>query len=257
MIRQVALDTETTGLDVRDGHRILEIGCVEIIGRKLTRRQFQSYLNPERDVDHGAFEVHGISREFLQDKPKFGEIWTSLLEFIEGSEVIIHNASFDSGFLNHELSLLSPSPGQLTDYCTVTDSVELARHKHPGQRNSLDALCKRYGVDNSHRQLHGALLDAEILADVYLLLTGGQVTLGLGDVVKESSAGPLNTRVNADRSALKVIKATEDELRAHEARLDRLDTKCDKGAVWRRQSVGQSVGQSVESPVPNPEPDRQ
>ena len=231
-MRQVVLDTETTGLEVEEGHRILEIGCVEVIGRKLTRRHYHQYINPERDIDDGALEVHGITREFLLDKPVFREIWQEFLEFIDGGELIIHNAAFDLAFINHEMSLLEPNPGHLTDYCTIVDSLELARSKHPGQKNNLDALCKRYQVDNSQRELHGALLDAEILADVYLLLTGGQVTLGLGENARASQKGADSLSLGSDRPAIRVIRASEDELAAHERRLRQLDENLEPGAVW-------------------------
>ena len=203
-MRQVVLDTETTGLEVNAGHRILEIGCVEIVGRKLTRRHYHQYINPERDSDDGALEVHGITSQFLADKPVFADVWENFLQFVNGSELIIHNSAFDVGFLNREMRLHDPALGKLTDYCSVIDSLALARDKHPGQKNNLDALCKRYSVDNSQRQLHGALLDAEILADVYLLLTGGQVMLGL-----EKEIDNLNVRdgLDPDRPPLKVIKA--------------------------------------------------
>ncbi len=235
-MRQIVLDTETTGLEIQEGHRIIEIGCVEIVGRKLTRRHYHQYINPERDIDDGALDVHGITRQFLEDKPKFAEVWQSFLEFVEGSELVIHNAAFDIGFLDHEISLFDPSLGSLTDYCQVTDSLELARHKHPGQKNNLDALCKRYDVDNSQRDLHGALLDAEILADVYLLMTGGQATLGLGEEIEKVSIGNSSVQLAIDRSALKVIRANEEELREHEAKLDELDRVSESGSLWRRNS---------------------
>jgi len=239
-MRQVVLDTETTGLEIEAGHRILEIGCVEIVARKLTRRHFHQYINPERESDDGALEVHGITSQFLADKPVFADVWENFLQFVEGSELIIHNAAFDIGFLNREMRLLDPSLGTLTDYCSVIDSLALARNKHPGQKNNLDALCKRYSVDNSQRQLHGALLDAEILADVYLLLTGGQVMLGLGEELNDQKG--LNTRVELDvsRPRLKVIKADEEELSAHENKLDLLDEKGEAGAVWRTNITGES-----------------
>jgi DNA polymerase-3 subunit epsilon len=235
-MRQVVLDTETTGLEIEEGHRVLEIGCVEIVGRKLTRRHYHQYINPERDSDDGALEVHGITSQFLADKPVFSDVWESFLEFVDGSELVIHNAAFDIAFLNNEMRLLSPSLGALTDYCSVVDSLELARHKHPGQKNNLDALCKRYNVDNSQRELHGALLDAEILADVYLLMTGGQVALGLG---VEQAAGAQQVKpiaMDRNRPALKVISASPEELDLHEARLDRLDETGEDGSVWRRSS---------------------
>ena len=235
-MRQIVLDTETTGLEIQEGHRIIEIGCVEIVDRKLTRRHYHQYINPDRDIDDGALEVHGITRQFLEDKPKFAEIWQSFLEFVEGSELVIHNAAFDIGFLDHEISLLDPSLGSLTGYCQVTDSLELARHKHPGQKNNLDALCKRYDVDNSQRDLHGALLDAEILADVYLLMTGGQVTLGLGEEIERAGIVNSSVQLAIDRSALKVIRANEEELREHEAKLDEIDRVSEFGSLWRLDS---------------------
>ena len=233
-MRQVVLDTETTGLEVEEGHRVIEIGCVEIVGRKLTRRHFHQYINPERDIDDGALEVHGITRQFLQDKPLFSEVWESFLEFVDGSELVIHNAAFDITFLNNEMKLLSPGLGVLTDYCSVVDSLELARNKHPGQKNNLDALCKRYSVDNSQRDLHGALLDAEILADVYLLMTGGQVTLGLGDAPEDRAGQPVQARIDPNRPKLRVITASDEELAAHDKKLDSLDKKSESGSLWRR-----------------------
>ncbi len=232
-MRQIVLDTETTGLNVEDGHRILEIGCVEIQDRKLTRRKYHQYINPEREIDAGALEVHGITSDSLQDKPKFAEVWDSFLEFIQGAELIIHNAPFDVAFINNEMRLLSKSLGQLTDYCTLLDSLVLARRKHPGQRNNLDALCKRYQIDSSRREVHGALLDAELLADVYFLLTGGQVTLGLGDEPRVSSTEAVDVRISSERAALPVIKATEEEIIAHEAKLEQLDKSSEKGVLWR------------------------
>lgn len=231
-MRQIVLDTETTGLEVEEGHRILEVGCVEIVDRKLTRRHFHHYINPQREIDDGALEVHGISREFLIDKPVFAEIFEDFLEFVRGAELVIHNAEFDMNFLNHEIRQLKGKYGPLTDYCSVVDSLAIARQKHPGQKNSLDALCKRYNVDNSGRELHGALLDAEILADVYLLMTGGQVDLGLGDVESGSNEVSTIRRLPADRPKLKVIRAKPDEAAAHEAKLDQL-ASAESGCLWR------------------------
>ena len=233
-MRQVVLGTETTGLEVEKGHRVIEIGCVEIIGRKLTRRHYHQYINPEREIDDGAFEVHGITHQFLLDKPKFKEVWRGFLEFVEGSELVIHNAAFDIAFLNYEMKLMGGTSGLLTDYCSVTDSLELARHKHPGQKNNLDALCKRYSVDNSQRELHGALLDAEILADVYLLMTGGQVTLGLGEQTDTLRGEPARMQLASERPRLKVIKANESEVRAHEAKIEELDQVSESGCLWRQ-----------------------
>ncbi len=178
-MRQIVLDTETTGLEVSLGHRVIEIGCVELVNRRVTGKHWHHYINPEREIDSGAFEVHGISNEFLQDKPRFADLAEDFLEYVAGAELVIHNAPFDMGFLNRELALMDPAGKSLEDVCGVLDTLLLARQKHPGQKNSLDALCKRYAIDNSHRSLHGALLDARILADVYLVMTGGQTSLGL------------------------------------------------------------------------------
>src|SRR5579862_2247170 len=180
-MRQVILDTETTGLEPELGHRIIEIGCVEVLHRRITGRTFHRYVNPERDIEEGALAVHGISRTELEGKPRFAEIAQELLAFISGAELVIHNAAFDVAFLDHELSRVSSASRPVTSVCTVLDTLALAREMHPGQRNNLDALCKRYGVDNSRRELHGALLDAQILADVYLAMTGGQGALALGE----------------------------------------------------------------------------
>lgn len=234
-MRQVVLDTETTGLEPEQGHRILELGCVEMIDRKLTRRRFHHYINPERDIDDGALEVHGITRESLANKPTFPEIWENFLDFVNGAELVIHNAGFDIAFIDHEIRLMGLNVGRITDYCTVVDTLEIARLKHPGQRNSLDALCKRYNVDNSQRDLHGALLDAEILADVYLLLTGGQASLGLGETVEQREARVSEVkRVARDRPALKVIRASDEELTRHNERLDAIDEVAEEGCLWKR-----------------------
>ncbi|SDS11870.1 DNA polymerase-3 subunit epsilon [Halopseudomonas litoralis] len=222
-MREVVLDTETTGIEVREGHRIIEIGCVELIDRRLTGRHFHVYINPEREVEEGAFAIHGISDEFLADKPLFGEVADSFMEFITGARLVIHNAAFDVGFIDAELQRLGAVHGQVADHCSVVDTLRTAREKHPGQRNSLDALCKRYGVDNSQRDLHGALLDAEILADVYLIMTGGQTALllsnqGSGDA-GAIDAGTIRRLDPATRPQLVVIRASEAELAAHEERL--------------------------------------
>ena len=191
-MRQIVLDTETTGLETSQDHRIIEIGCVEMVNRKLTGRHYHQYINPERKVDEGAMEVHGITDEYLQDKPLFSAISSEFLDFLDGAELIIHNAPFDLGFINHELKKLGKKTPLLESSCRVIDTLGLARQKHPGQKNSLDALCKRYGVDNSQRDLHGALLDSEILADVYLLMTGGQVNLNINQQ-GDSESGEINT----------------------------------------------------------------
>lgn len=188
-MRQIVLDTETTGLEASQGHRIIEIGCVELINRRVTGNHWHHYINPEREIDPGAFEVHGIGSEFLQGKPRFAELATDFLDYVAGAELVIHNAPFDVEFLERELARLQPLPVSLRESCSILDTLVLARQKHPGQKNSLDALCKRYEIDNSGRSLHGALLDARILADVYLVMTGGQESLGF-----ESGQGTENRR---------------------------------------------------------------
>jgi len=235
-LRQIVLDTETTGLEVGQGHRIIEIGGVEIVDRRLTGRHFHKYVDPERAIDDGAFEVHGISREFLADKPRFVEIAEEFLGFVRGAELIIHNAPFDVAFLDAELARLDGGPGQIADLCRVTDSLALARYKHPGQKNSLDALCRRYQVDNSARNLHGALLDAEILADVYLAMTGGQTQLfGAATDAREQDGDQqrlVHATLAADRPKLRVVRASVEESAAHEAMLDLLDRRSG-GSLWR------------------------
>ena len=231
-VRQIVLDTETTGLDTAEGHRIIEIGCVELINRRLTRNNYRQYLNPDRDIDEGALAVHGITREFLRDQPRFRDIVRDFLAFIKDSELIIHNADFDVGFINLELKKIGAELGEIGDYCTVLDTLHLARQAHPGQRNSLDALCKRYEIDNSQRELHGALLDAEILADVYLAMTGGQTALLLDDlVVEERPARKLDSPL--ERAELTVIYADEEEAAAHEDWIKLLDEKSGGRCLWR------------------------
>lgn len=217
--RQIVLDTETTGINPKEGHRIIEIGCVEMVNRRFTHNRFHVYLNPDREIDAGAIEVHGITNEFLRDKPHFADIVADFLAFISGAELIIHNAPFDVGFINHELGLLGHSEQALNQHCTVFDTLAFARQKHPGARNSLDALCKRYGIDNSHRELHGALLDAEILADVYLLMTGGQSSLldEHGDL--DHAAEQIVPTLPSERPALKIIACNEAEQAEHERRV--------------------------------------
>ena len=233
-MRQIVLDTETTGLEVSQGHRVIEIGCVEIINRKITRRHYHQYINPLREIDKGAMEVHGITNDFLIDKPIFESIYQPFIEFLGGSELIIHNASFDLGFLDAEISKIDPDVGPLGQRCSVVDSLELARAKHPGQKNSLDALCKRYDVDDSQREFHGALLDAEILADVYLLLTGGQANLGfsVGDETSRADIKEARKSKN-ERGPLTVLKASPDELSYHESKLDSIEKISGKSSVWR------------------------
>jgi DNA polymerase III subunit epsilon len=244
-MRQIVLDTETTGLEVAQGHRVIEIGAVELLNRRLTGRHFHRYVNPQREIDDGAFEVHGLSLEFLRDKPTFAEIAAEFVSFVEGAELVIHNAPFDVAFLDYELSLLPDVPS-IRSLCRITDSLALARHKHPGQKNSLDALCRRYQVDNSARELHGALLDAEILADVYLAMTGGQTLLFGGDhesgLPAQQSERPIAPSVG-DRTPLRVLAATAEEAAAHERLLDLVDRRSTAGSVWRRiQEAATSPG---------------
>jgi DNA polymerase-3 subunit epsilon len=233
-MRQIILDTETTGMDHREGHRIIEIGCVEMIERRLTGRNFHVYINPERAVDAGALEVHGITDEFLSDKPKFGAVARDFVDFVRDSEIIIHNAPFDVGFLNAELARMEGELNlELEAIAGVLDTLVLARELHPGQRVSLDALCKRYDVDHSNRDLHGALLDAELLAEVYLAMTGGQVDLALdlsGD--RSSSDGP-ELVTGLDLSRLVTIRASDEERAAHEQRLDAIEAQAG-GCLWRK-----------------------
>ena len=236
-MRQIVLDTETTGLEPAEGHRIIEIGCVEIVNRRPTERTFHQYLNPEREIDRAAEDVHGLSAAFLADKPSFHEIAAEFLAFIEGAELVIHNAAFDVGFLDAEFARLDPPGPPTAELCGILDTLMLARQAHPGQRNSLDALCKRYEVDNSGRDLHGALLDARLLAEVFLAMTGGQAELGLGGGTEATAAATLRKRrkkVNRKDLHLVVQRATAEELAAHEAVLDRLDKAAGGPCLWRR-----------------------
>jgi DNA polymerase-3 subunit epsilon len=222
-MRQVVLDTETTGLDPRQGHRIIEIGALELVDRQPTGRQFNCYINPEREIDQGAMEVHGISEEFLRDKPVFSEIAEDFMAFAEGAELVIHNAPFDIGFIDNELSLTGHKHASITAVASVLDTLELAKDLHPGQRNNLDALCKRYDVDNSSRTLHGALLDAEILADVYLAMTGGQVDLGLSLETAKNLDEDDEDLKQVEHPELMVLKASDEELVAHQARVQDIE----------------------------------
>lgn len=224
-MRQIVLDTETTGIGHEHGHRIIEIGCVEIFDRKLTGNHYHVYINPEREVDEGAFKVHGISNQFLEDKPTFDEVVSEFVDFVKDAELIIHNAPFDVGFLNAELSKVQWGK-KLQAFCSITDTLDMARKKHPGQRNSLDALCKRYEIDNSNRTFHGALLDAEILAFVYLAMTGGQASL-FGDQNQEKKASN-HIKVNEHQplnNNSPIILATPEELDAHSKVLDFIKNK--------------------------------
>ena len=234
-MRQIVLDTETTGLEPSEGHRIIEIGCVELVDRRITGDTYHQYIQPDRDIDAGAIEVHGITNESLADKPRFADIAAEFLEFIKGAELVIHNAPFDVGFIDHEFRLLDTFPGTVAEHCKVLDTLAMARRLHPGQRNSLDALCKRYDIDNSQRELHGALLDAEILADVYLMMTGGQVSLSLDS--RTDSHGNQRAeiqRVAADREPLRIIRASESECQAHTERMQAIEKACDGSSVWRQ-----------------------
>lgn len=230
--RQIILDTETTGINPKEGHRIIEIGCVELINRRFTGNNFHVYINPEREIEAEAVAIHGITNERLAAEPKFRDIAQAFFNYIQGAELVIHNAAFDVGFINHEFALLKPALPPVAQYCTVLDTLMLARELHPGQKNNLDALCKRYDINNSHRTLHGALLDAEILADVYLLMTGGQVSLNLA-AEEDSQQQTQDSLQPVQRTGrLKVIRATHAELSAHESRLDLVQKK-GGACLWR------------------------
>lgn len=233
-MRQVVLDTETTGLSWEKGNRVVEIGCVELVERRASGRTFQRYLDPQRDMEPGAEQVTGLSREFLTGKPLFADVVDEFLDFVRGSELIIHNAEFDVGFLDHELSLLGGAYGRLRDYCAVLDSLAMARERFPGQRNSLDALCKRLEVDNAHRTMHGALLDAQLLTDVYLVLTAGQTDLAL--VARDERSAQLRqSSSKAARTGLRLRLASQVECSAHELRLDAIGEKSEtRQSVWRQ-----------------------
>jgi DNA polymerase-3 subunit epsilon len=238
MTRQVVLDTETTGLEVERGHRVIEIGCVELVDRRPSGRTFQRYLNPERLIDAGAVAVHGITDEFLRDKPNFSDVAADFLGFIEGAELLIHNAAFDTAFLDTELKRAGAALGCVADHSVVVDTLALARRKYPGQKNTLDALCKRLGVDNSHREVHGALLDAHLLADVWIAMTAGQGALALGG---EPAAiiGVTKPVVDVHELAARprVLHATAAETAAHAARLEALDKACGHASLWRQREA--------------------
>lgn len=241
-MRQIVLDTETTGLEPQQGHKIIEIGCVELVNRRLTGRRYHQYIRPEREIDEGAIEVHGITTAFLADKPLFADVMLEFLEFLDGAQLIIHNAPFDVGFINHEMALAGREHGTIDERCRILDTLVMARQKHPGQKNSLDALCKRYMVDNSQRDLHGALLDAEILADVYLSMTGGQTSLALSSIHGGGQGEVQETdlvRVSADRKPLKVLRASDEELQQHQAKLTAIDKASGGNCVWLHQQDAQ------------------
>lgn len=228
-MRQVVLDTETTGLDPALGHRVIEIGALEVVNRRVTGTTYHVYLNPEREIDAGAVAVHGLSNEFLADKPRFADVAAEFMEFVRGAELVIHNAPFDVGFLNAELQRLDEGP--LDRICGVLDTLKLAREMHPGQKNNLDALCKRYQVDNSGRNFHGALLDAQLLAEVYLAMTRGQETLGI-DAAEEPRPGDSPAMAPVRRGSLKVVRADARELAAHGAYLEELRKEGGEVAAW-------------------------
>ena len=234
-MRQIVLDTETTGLDPDKGHRVIEIGCVELVNRRPTGNRYHQYIHPERPIDPGAIEVHGLTDEFLAGKPHFRDIADEFLDFVRDAELIIHNAAFDVGFLNRELSLLDGDKGPLSRYCPVFCTLILGRQLHPGQKNSLDALCKRYGVDNSQRTLHGALLDAEILVDVYLAMTGGQASLSLDSGAADLAQAQQTSRaLHAGRARLSVPSPTPEESAAHQERLAAIDKASGGRCVWKQ-----------------------
>lgn len=238
-MRQIVLDTETTGLEPELGHRVIEIGCIEVVNRRRTGRLFHRYLWPDREIDAGALQVHGLTEQFLKGQPRFADIAGELLEFLRGAELVIHNAPFDVAFLDAELARLPASPGRVADHCGILDTLQMARQMHPGQRNGLDALCKRYSVDNSHRDLHGALLDADLLLEVYLAMTGGQGALTLGEDQSPSVARKTLRKARRPKGELLVRRATAVELAAHEQRLAALDEASRGRTVWR--TVGEDA----------------
>lgn len=231
-MRQIILDTETTGIDPAQGHRIIEIGCVEVIERQLTGRHYHVYVNPEREIEAEAIAIHGITNDFLTDKPVFRDVAEEFFQFIDGAELVIHNAAFDIGFMDAEFARLK-NKRVTREFCGVVDTLALARAKHPGQKNNLNALCKRYGVDNSSRELHGALLDAEILADVYLFMTGGQTALSLDAGSDNANGVEAVRRLAADRKPLRVVRARQDEMDAHTTMLDAIE-KSSGQVLWRQ-----------------------
>lgn len=237
-MRQIILDTETTGLAPEEGHRVIEIGCIELVNRRITERRFHCFLNPDREIDAGAAQVHGITLDKVRESPRFADVATDFLDFVRGAEIVIHNAAFDVGFLDAELARMGNAWGRLEDYCRIFDTLKLARELHPGQRNSLDALCKRYDVDNNHRTLHGALLDAELLADVFLAMTGGQGALHLDISVADEEATAAERRIaTRARPPLKVVAPAEDELAAHRARLADIAKRSGGKCLWMEQEA--------------------
>ncbi|MDO7900500.1 DNA polymerase III subunit epsilon [Pseudomonas sp. K1(2024)] len=239
--RLIVLDTETTGMPVSEGHRIIEIGCVEVIGRRLTGRNFHVYLQPDRESDEGAIGVHGITDTFLLDKPRFADVAEEFFDYIKGAQLVIHNAAFDVGFINNEFALLGQDDrADIAQHCSILDTLMMARARHPGQRNSLDALCKRYGIDNSGRDLHGALLDSQLLADVYLAMTGGQTSLSLAGQGGEEDDGQGRSgseiRRIVGRQTGRVVMASDGELQAHAERLAAIAKSAGGPALWETLS---------------------
>lgn len=231
-MRQIILDTETTGLDPNQGHRIIEIGCVELVNRRFTGNHYHQYINPERAIDDGALKVHGISNEFLDDKPVFAQIAKAFIDYIGDSELVIHNAPFDVGFINHEYRLLKKSIKPIDKRCKIVDTLDYARKKHPGKKNNLDALCKRYHIDNSNRTLHGALLDADILAHVYLAMTGGQAEM-FSEAKSKAVSETVAVAQHVERRAETIlVKASAEEEKAHQDYLQTLREKCGGTCVW-------------------------
>lgn len=238
-MRHLVLDTETTGLDPSEGHRIIEIGCVEIIDRRITERRYQQYLFPDREIEEGALAVHGITVDFLKGCPRFDAVVEEFLEFIHGATVIVHNAAFDVAFINNELMRLGPERGVLQDHCTISDSLDLARELHPGQKNSLDALCSRYRIDHSKRELHGALVDARLLAEVYLAMTGGQANLLLSmDMSVSDAHATVRARLGRERFELATIRPSEEELVAHERVLEAINRASGGKCLWKHLEEG-------------------
>jgi len=237
-MRLIVLDTETTGLEPKQGHRLIEVGALEMVNRRLTGKSFHEYVQPERDIPMEAQAVHGITEDFLKDKALFSAIADDFIEFVRGAELIIHNAPFDLGFLDNELAIAGKAVGRsypkIADICKITDSLKLARQKHPGQKNNLDALCRRYGINNAHREVHGALLDSEILADVYLLMTGGQTDLMLATQTASADGGAtaMNSKVILQAGSLPVVLATNEELHAHQIKLETVAKASDGQCLW-------------------------
>lgn len=229
--RQIVLDTETTGLEPSQGHRIIEIGCVEMINRRLTGNNYHQFIQPDREIDEGAQAVHGISNEFLADKPRFPDVIKDFIEYLDGAELIIHNAPFDVGFIDHEFKLVGDEYGKVATYCSVIDTLVMARKMRPGKKNNLDVLCKEYEVNNAHRELHGALLDAELLAEVYLRMTGGQSALSLeSEDVSETTGGTAEIKkLSADRKPIRIIQANDEELNAHQAIVEKMG----EASLWK------------------------